>query len=751
MEEMNLVKDLALILVTAGIFTIISKALKQPLILGYIIAGFLVGPHMGLFPNVTDTHSVEQWSEIGIIFLLFGLGLEFSFKKLLKVGSAALITAGLNCLGMFLIGILLGNTLGWSTMESIFLGGMLSMSSTTIIIKAFSEMGLTNKPFAPLVFGILVVEDLIAVLLMVLLSTLAVSSQFSGGEMLLAIGKLVFFLILWFLIGIYALPTLLKKFRSYLSDEILLLVSIGLCFGMVSLASYLGFSSALGAFVMGSILAETVEGERITHLTENIKNLFGAIFFVSVGMMLDPQNIKDYWGSILAITIVVLVGKFIFSILGTYLSGKGLSTGVSTSMSLLQLGEFSFIIAGLGRDLGVLRDFIYPVIISVSVVTTFTTPYIIKASGPMERFLRKRLPPKILQRMDHNDVDGKPSSTAAKSAWKKMLKEYFLRILMYSVVLIAIILASDLFLADFLNSLFSSWNEMVLKALLTTITLAVMMPFLYGLAIAGKSIKKSAAKLVSDNPANSWPVLALVTLRILIAMAFVVVVLTNNFKMSGWGVLITLLILFGVFAFFRINFHRFTSIEDRFFENLNAKENQARKQNPVSSSVRENLAIYDIHPESFTLQAESVYAGMHLADIPIRMESGANIVKIQRGKKSILIPDGKERIFPGDELVAVGTREQLGKFVQLMNTVALNEEDTKANFSLSSFVLDENSYLTGKSLREANLRAANCMVICVLRDKEMITNPSPDWTFTSGDAIWLAGEAESVNWFTGTK
>jgi CPA2 family monovalent cation:H+ antiporter-2 len=293
-EELHLVSDLALILISAGIFTIISKALKQPLILGYIVAGFLVGPHLGLFPSVTDTHSVEQWSEIGIIFLLFSLGLEFSFKKLIKVGSSALIMAVTKCIGMFIVGIILGSVLHWTLMESVFLGGLLSMSSTTIIIKAYDDMKLKNKPYASLVFGSLVFEDLIAILLLVLLSTLAVSNKFAGGEMIGSLLKLGFFMVLWFVVGIFMIPTLLKKAQKYINDEILLIVSIGLCFGMVALAEYVGFSSALGAFVMGSILAETLEGEHIMHLTDSIKDLFGAIFFVSVGMMVDPQVIAEH-------------------------------------------------------------------------------------------------------------------------------------------------------------------------------------------------------------------------------------------------------------------------------------------------------------------------------------------------------------------------------------------------------------------------------------------------------------------------
>ncbi len=331
-EELNLVKDLAVILIAAGFFTIVFKALKQPLILGYIMAGFFVGPHLGLF-SLTSHEAVNQWSEIGIIFLLFALGLEFSFKKLVKVGSAAITMAMVKSVGMFILGVIVAQFMGWTTMEGIFLGGLLSMSSTTIIIKAYDEMGLKKKPYASVIFGSLVVEDLIAVLLMVLLSTMAATGRFEGGAMIKSLVRLVFFLVLWFLVGIYVIPSALKRAKKLLNDETLLVVAVGLCFGMVSIADSVGFSSALGAFVMGSILSETLEGERIEHLLGGIKDLFGAIFFVSVGMMVDPAVIGANWGAVLVLTLVVVIGHLFFSFGGAILAGKGLETATNAGFS----------------------------------------------------------------------------------------------------------------------------------------------------------------------------------------------------------------------------------------------------------------------------------------------------------------------------------------------------------------------------------------------------------------------------------
>jgi CPA2 family monovalent cation:H+ antiporter-2 len=753
MEEANLVKDLALILISAGVFTIISKALKQPLILGYIVAGFLVGPHMGLFPTVTSTVQVKEWSDIGIIFLLFALGLEFSFKKLIKVGSSALITAITQCLGMFILGFLVGEAIGWSNMESIFLGGMLSMSSTTIIIKAYDDLGYKDRPFAPLVFGALVFEDLIAVVLMVLLSTMAVSNKFAGGEMLMGLAKLVFFLILWFLIGIYMIPTILKKAHNYLNDEILLLVSLGLCFVMVSLASLAGFSEALGAFVMGSILAETLESEHIMHLTKGIKDLFGAIFFVSVGMMVDPHVIAEHWGTILVLTITVMTGILFFSTSGAVLAGQGLENAVHAGFSLAQLGEFSFIIAGLGVSLGVMRDFIYPVIITVSVITTFTTPYMIKAGTPAYLYLIKKLPAQFVNRINAFSTQERQNSAAAQNEWKRLIKEVALRVLLYSVILIAIDLGSHLFLDKYIISRLDSLTPIVRNLISVVVTLAVMSPFLVGIAISGKDINSSSIKLIKAKQSNVWPVISLVLLRNLIAMGFVVSVIASHFNLAFWTIL--LIIVSGV-AFFLIgrrSISKFTVVEDRFMANLNEKEQQQRRMTPVTSSVSDKMSRYNVKTDMITISADSLYAGKMLKDLPFRHKSGVNIVKIIRGSRSIMIPKGEEMVFPFDKLIAVGTKEQLSEFRKDMteSVYVPDEKDTDTlaprAFQLESITLKEDSWLTGKTLRETDMRSYGCMVISVVSDGQVTTNPKPDYRFKEGDIVWLAGEKSACDWW----
>lgn len=750
-EEANLVKDLALILISAGIFTIISKALKQPLILGYIVAGFLVGPHMGLFPTVTSTTTVDQWSEIGIIFLLFALGLEFSFKKLLKVGSSALITAMTQCLGMFILGFLVGEAIGWSNMESIFLGGMLSMSSTTIIIKAYDDLGMKERPFAPLVFGALVFEDLIAVVLMVLLSTLAVSNKFAGGEMLMGLTKLVFFLILWFLVGIYLIPTMLKKAHKYLNDEILLVVSIGLCFVMVTLASLAGFSAALGAFVMGSILAETLESEHIMNLVKGIKDLFGAIFFVSVGMMVDPQVIVLNWGTILVLTITVMAGILFFSTSGAVLAGQGLDNAVHAGFSLAQLGEFSFIIAGLGVSLGVMRGFIYPVIITVSVITTFTTPYMIKAGTPAYHWLMKKLPPRFLERINSFAGQERENSAAAQNEWKRLIKELSLRVLLYGVILAAINMGEHLFLDKLLNERFDAFTPFVRNIISVVVTIFVMSPFLVGIAVSGDQINRSSLKLIRAKQANIWPVISLALLRILIAMGFVVSVIASHFNLAFWTIL--LIIVSGVVfvSIGRRSISKFTVVEDRFMANLNEKEQSQRRMSPVTSSVSDKMSRYNVKTDMITISADSLYAGKRLRELPFRHKSGVNIVKILRGSRSIMIPTGDEVVFPFDKLLAVGTREQLQEFRKDMAESIFVPEQSDAlaprEFELESITLKDDSWLTGKTLLETDMRSYGCMVISVVSEGQVTTNPRPDYRFKSGDTVWLAGEKSACEWW----
>ena len=745
-EELNLVRDLAVILISAGIFTIISKALKQPLILGYIIAGFLIGPNISFFPGISSQETVHQWSEIGIIFLMFGLGLEFSFKKLMKVGSSAIVTALVKFVGVFIIGFVTAQALSWSFMESVFLGGLLSMSSTMVVIKTYDDMGLKDKSFAGMVFGTLVVEDLIAILLMVLLSTMAVSKSFAGKELVMNIAKLVFFLLLWFLVGIFVIPTILKKARKFINDEILLIVSLGLCFSMVALATAVGFSSALGAFVMGSILAETVESEHIDHIVEPIKNLFGAIFFVSVGMMVSPAVIAEHWGLILLIAVIVVITHIVFAGAGIILTGNGLYNSVHTGFSLAQLGEFGFILAGVGCTLGVMREFIYPVIIAVSVITTFTTPYMMKLAGPTYGMLQKKLPSSWLERLSSSPNNSSIHTAAEDNEWKKLLTAYFTRILLYGVIIIAIFIGSKLYLAPLVDKVLPSVGDRVRKYLEAGITLLAMAPFLFGMGVHSGSISKSAPKLIKEKQSNIWPITGLVFARSFLVIGIILGVLSSYFHLAGWTVLA--IMLAGIVFIFmaRKSMHRYSALEKLFLQNYNEREESERRRRPVSSSVRQKLSTYDVRTEAIRIAQESMLAGMKLKDLPLRDRSGANIIKITRGTKSITIPSGEVEIFPGDVLLAVGTTDQLER---LRNMISDSVPDTPLEtgddgFRIEPHVLTEDSFLTGKTLRSAALRKYQCMVISLLRGDRFITNPEPDLVFQKGDTVWVAGNIANI-------
>ena len=748
-EELNLVRDLAVILISAGVFTIISKALKQPLILGYIIAGFLIGPHIDFFFNISSAESVHQWSEIGLIFMMFGLGLEFSFKKLLKVGAGAIVTAGTKFVGVFVIGFIVGQAMSWTVMESIFLAGLLSMSSTAVVIKSYDDMGLKEKPYAGLVFGTLVVEDLIAILLMVLLSTMAVSNQFAGGELAGALTKLIFFIILVFVVGIYLIPTIFRKASKYINDEILLLVSIGFCFAMVSIASAAGFSSALGAFVMGSILAETIESEHIERLVSPIKDLFGAIFFVSVGMMIAPDVILQNWLIILILAVLVVITHIFFSATGILLTGNGLSNAVHTGFSLAQLGEFGFIIASVGVSLGVMREFLYPVIVAVSVITTFTTPYMIRLAGPSLAYLQKKMPDKMLARIDQMERTTN-SSLAERSDWQKLLSAYFVRILLYSVILVAIMIASRAWLEPAVGKILPDLSKFVQNLISVGITLALMSPLLYGLAVNKGTSDVYAKKLITAKAVNTWPILGLLLGRFFLALGFILAVISTHFDLAGWT---AVLLMVGGVVFFLISRSRVrersNSMESIFFDNLNAKETLARKRTPVTSSIRSKMAGYDVHLESIKVSEDSSFVGQKLMEIPIREETGANIIKITRGSHNILIPEAKEPIYPGDVLLAVGTNQQLSELKKMIaDSIVPAEKGEEPRFDVVTLDVKEDSYLCGRSLQSLQFRKFNCMVISVMRNDEMITNPKADLIFQPGDKVWVAGEFTSANYLT---
>ena len=729
-----LITDLALILAAAAVTTLLFKKIKQPLVLGYILAGFLVGPHTLYLPTVTDKESIHIWAEIGVVFLLFSLGLEFSFKKLVKVGGSASITAVVEVVFMLLTGYLAGMAMGWSSMDCIFLGGILSVSSTTIIIRAFEELGIKHKKFAGLVFGVLIVEDLVAILLLVLLSTLAVSQQFEGMEMLTSILKLCFFLVLWFIGGIFLIPTFLKKTRKLMNDETMLVVSIALCLLMVLLAVQVGFSPALGAFIMGSILAETTQAERIEHLTKSVKDLFAAIFFVSVGMLIDPAVLVDYAVPVLIITLATVFGKFISSGIGALISGQPLKTAVQTGMSLAQIGEFSFIIATLGLTLKVTSDFLYPIAVAVSAITTFTTPYLIKASEPFYHFLDRTLPKRFTAGI--NRYSSSTAGITTLSDWKVLLRGYIFNTIIHGVILVALVLLGSKYIQPFVASHLLNGDRGIIVSLI--LTLFLMTPFLWALTI--RRIQRNAySHLWLNKKYTRGPLIALEVVRICLGTFFVGLLIFQFYDTVLATTIGMLLIVAGIVVFSRRLQAFYDRLERRFLVNLNARQTQ---------NAKPEILPWDSHLTEVIVSPESAAVGQTLVDLSVREKYGINIALIERGRVMIPTPGRDERIYPGDKLLIIGTDEQLASVKDYFERSGDLQDDSsfpKNEMTLQQVVINSSSPVYQQSIRESGIRErTQGLVVGIERNGQRILNPDSNLVFENGDIVWIVGNNKKI-------
>jgi CPA2 family monovalent cation:H+ antiporter-2 len=743
-----LIHDLALILITAGVVTILFKWLKQPVVLGYIVAGFLAGPNFVFFPSITDSVNISLWAEIGVIFLLFALGLEFSFKKLISVGGTASIASVFALGSMIAIGYIAGQMLGWSDMDSIFLGCMISMSSTTIIIKTLTDTGLQKQKFANIVFAMLIVEDLAAIVMMVLLSTFSVSQRFEGMELAGNIVVLVFFLLIWFIVGIYLIPTLLKRFQQYLNNETLLVVVIGLCLGMVLFASSAGFSSALGAFVMGSILAETVEMKRIEHLVEPLKNLFGAVFFVSVGMMIEPGIIVDYIVPILIISGIVVLGRIFFATLGVSVSGQSLKVAVQSGFCLAQIGEFSFIIATLGVSLGVIDHFLYPIIVAVSTLTTFGTPYFIRASTPVYSMLEKRIPPGWDRLLKGYSSEGYGTTVNRQSDWNALLKSVSRIVVIYMLVCLSIIFVFGRFFRPWiLAEMPSIWGRLLVAAT----TILALAPFLRAM-IVRKSKSPEFRKLWSDNRLNRTGLMMLIAARVLLCLGLLLAVLVPLFPNATAALFIVSMLIVALIIWSQVVKKQSRRIERVFFENLNRKERMEEQMATVRKETVRDLLDKDIHVEEIVISQTSPCAGRTLRELNFKQETGVNVVSVIRGPVKINIPDGNVRLYPFDKLVVVGSDDEIQQCLSRVAKYRIREEETDDeavhHIVLSNCVVEACSPLAGKTLRELNLRErTECMIIGIDRNGHSITGFSADFRLGQDDVLWLAGEKDDVEAF----
>ncbi|UOF01780.1 cation:proton antiporter domain-containing protein [Bdellovibrio reynosensis] len=732
-----MITDLALILGTAGLVTLIFKKLNQPIVLGYLVAGFLVGPKTSIFPTVVGAESIHLWAEIGVIFLLFALGLEFSFKKLFRVGGSAGFTAVFEISFMILIGYITGRFLGWSTMDSLFLGGILSISSTSIIIRTVEELGFKNMKFVGMVFGILVIEDLVAVLLMVLLTTVALTRDFVGSEMLGAIVKLAFFLSIWFVAGIFLLPSFLKRAQRLLTEETVLVVAVGLCLLMVVFASNVGFSSALGAFITGSILAETIEGERIHHLVAPIKNLFSAVFFISVGMLIDPHIIAVYWKEVLLLSSIVIVGKTLFVATGSVLSGQTLKSSVQSGMALSQIGEFSFIIATLGLNLKVISETIYPLAVAVSVVTAFTTPYMLKYSGKVYGFIEKILPPRIVATLDSYSVMS--FALSANRDWREQVRAYVIKIILNSVVVVAIFLLMARVSLPFL--LERQVEEGPAKFIALSATLFLSAPFLWALAF-GRTKKFDQLVLQQDKSNLSYVFLVS---RIMLAVGLLGAMVAQ-FVPLRWAVGITLwmVVVVGYILSHKLKtvYHWF---ENRFLSNLH--DDVTKKKARPSSRA---LAPWDAHITEFEIPAEVPYVGIKLHELSIRERFGVTVALIERGRLKITAPGRNECLMPHDVIHVIGTDAQLldfKKFIQMETAEGMphRHEELQSDYSLEQYLLSDTSPFLNLSIRECGLReATRGLVVGIEREGQRILNPDSTVKLIKGDLLWIVGDREKI-------
>jgi len=746
----KLIEDLALILIVAAFVTILFKSIKQPLVLGYIIAGLVVGPYLSLTPSVADTENVKTFADIGVIFLLFSLGLEFSFKKLVRVGGSASITAFVEIIFITLAGYFAGQWMGWSTMDSLFLGGMLASSSTTIIIKAFDELGVKTKQYARIVFGVLVVEDIVVILLMVLLSTVAVTKQFEGTEMLFTVGKLLFFLILWFLAGIFLIPTLLRKAKSVLDDETLLILSIGLCLGMVVLATQVGFSAELGAFIMGSILAETTSAEKVEHITLPIKNFFGAIFFVSVGMLIDPVTIMEHGWTVIGVTLLTLFGKLFSTTLGALLSGQPLKQSVQVGMSMAQIGEFAFIVATLGLSLGVISDFLFPVAVGASAITTFTTPYMIKYSEPFYYFLQRTLPEKWVKTL--NTYSTSTQNIQAENEWKVVLKAYSSIAFTNGIILLALMLLSINFLVPFLDQAIS--NDITRSVIALVVSFGIATPFLWAL-MAKRPHNMAYKELWLNKRYNRGPLLVLEFVRIVVGILLIGFWVNKLFP-TAIALMVAIPVISIILILFSQRIQKFHQrLEGRFLSNLNARETAeadviSRKENILHREFNPDstsLSPWDAHMVDLEVSQHAEYIGKTLDELSWREQYGINIAYIKRGDRLIYAPGRYNKLLPFDQVGIIATDEQMQAFKPVFDAkeqVEFSDHNVE-NIVVQKIVVDEHNKLKGLTVRNSGIRErTNGLVVGIERNNERMLNPNSTTVFEWGDIVWIVGEKKKI-------
>ncbi len=740
---MYLISDLALILIVAAFVTILFKKLKQPLVLGYIVAGFIVSPHMPYTMSVLDKDNIHVWADIGVIFLLFSLGLEFSVKKILKMGVSPIISSVITIFSMAFLGFIAGRFFGWQQMDCIFLGGMMAMSSTTIIYKAFTDMGLTQTKFAANVMSVLILEDILAIVMMVMLSTIAAGNSLSGEQIMGSLMKIGFFLVLWFVIGLFAIPLILRTVRQYLNNETLLVVALGLCCLMAVVSTEVGFSAAFGAFVMGSILAETIEAERIERVVEPVKNLFGAIFFVSVGMLVDPHILAKYALPILLLTLTIIVGQAIFGTLGYFLSGQPLKTAMRCSFSMAQVGEFAFIIASLGQSLHVIADYLYPVVVAVSVVTTFLTPYMIRAAEPAYNALTRILPKHWVRRLEHIQA-APPYNPINERHWQRLVRAMIANTVIYGILSSAVIAVMFSVVLPFCRQLAIEWlgTHWVGNAVCGVATLAMISPFLRSIVMK-KNHSEEFRSLWTRNRLNRLPLLGTIVIRGFVAMTFVFYIINYLSRFRNALIIVVALSILLLILISRTLKDRSISLERVFLQNLRSRDIQAQIKGERKPLFASDLLDRDIHMSTLEVPDDSLWAGKSLQKLELRTRFGIHVSSILRGNRRINIPKGSTIIFPNDRIEVIGDDEQLTQFSSAIQHEVIKEdiEIEQREMKLRQIVLATDCPFVGKSIQDSGLRDQyNCMVVGIEQGQQKLTLINPHTPLAAGDVLWIVGE-----------
>ncbi|WP_337784511.1 cation:proton antiporter [Prevotella sp.] len=740
-ELPHLIKDLALILVVAGIVTIIFKRLKQPLVLGYVVAGFLVSPNMPYTMSVVDIADIHTWADIGVMFLLFSLGLDFSFKKILKMGSSPIIATCAIVFCMMALGMIVGHSFGWGRMDCIFLGGMLAMSSTTIIYKAFDDLGLRQQRFASMVMSVLILEDMLAIVMMVMLSALASGANLDGGQMVGSVVRIGFFLVLWFVVGIFAIPWLLRSSRTLINNETLLIIALGLCCAMAVVSTKVGFSSAFGAFVMGSILAETVEAEKIIKLVEPVKNLFGAVFFVSVGMLVDPKILVDYSVPIMVLVLTILVGQAVFGSFGFLISGQSLKSAMQCGFSMAQIGEFSFIIASLGLSLGVIGNFLYPVVVAVSVITTFLTPYMIRLSTPAYNRLEKRLPKNIIHML--NELAISHPSAAPHGNWRSLVVQLTKIVVIYSILSIAVIALMFTVALVPLRQMLPHWWANAVCGLATVLFIS---PFLRAMVMK-KNHSEEFKQLWNESRMNHAALIATIVVRFIIAMMFVFYICNYLTRFTNAVMIVIAVVVVMLMVLSRRLKRRSIRMERMFLLNLRSRDIKAQVYGHKRPLYAGHLLDRDIHISDFDVPEDSLWAGKTLEELQLRSKFGVNVSSILRGRQRINIPSGDDRIYPCDKIQVIGSDDQLTALSKALKN-NLHPEDPnieKREMKLRQLVISENGQFFGKTLSECGIRDIyDCMVVGMEEGEENLSMLAPNQRFYKDDTIWVVGEKENL-------